>query len=154
MAKGSSPLEQEAAQSTTALGPLVGLAREDFVGAVALLLRETATDPARTMRHVQSFGDDVVKILTGKSDLAPDPKDHRFADSAWKTNLVYRRLLQAYVATQKELNEYIDGSDLDAREKGQARFFASLVTDALAPSNWLFGNPAAVRKILDTVPVP
>ena len=38
-------LENEAAQSTNALGPLVGLAREDFVGAVALLLRETASDP-------------------------------------------------------------------------------------------------------------
>ena len=80
MAKGTSPLENEAAQSTTALGPLVGLAREDFVGAVALLLRETATDPARTARHMKSFGDDVVKILTGKSDLAPDPKDKRFMD--------------------------------------------------------------------------
>jgi polyhydroxyalkanoate synthase len=32
-------LENEAAQSTNALGPLIGVAREDFVGAVALLLR-------------------------------------------------------------------------------------------------------------------
>jgi polyhydroxyalkanoate synthase subunit PhaC len=59
-------LEHEAAQSTTALGPLVGLAREDFVGAVALLLRETASDPGRTVKHMQGFGEDVVKILTGK----------------------------------------------------------------------------------------
>ena len=31
-------VETDAAQSTMALGPLVGLAREDFVGAIAMLL--------------------------------------------------------------------------------------------------------------------
>jgi polyhydroxyalkanoate synthase subunit PhaC len=45
---------------------------------------------------------------------------------------------------------YIETSKLDAVEKGRAQFFASLVTDALAPSNWVLGNPAAVRKIVDT----
>ena len=50
-------LENEAAQSTNALGPLVGLAREDFVGAVALLLRETASDPGRAMRHARTMGE-------------------------------------------------------------------------------------------------
>ena len=65
MAKHGSPLENEAAQSTTALGPLVGLAREDFVGAVALLLRETASDPGRALKHTKVWADDVVKIGTG-----------------------------------------------------------------------------------------
>ena len=53
MAKGTT-LENEAAQSTTALGPLIGIAREDFIGAVALLLRETASDPQRMMKHAQT----------------------------------------------------------------------------------------------------
>ena len=82
MAKAKVTLENEAAQSTNALGPLVGLAREDFVGAVALLLRETASDPNRVMRHARTFGEDMVKIMTGKSELAPDPKDKRFMDPA------------------------------------------------------------------------
>ncbi len=51
MADKGVSLENEAAQATTALGPLVGLAREDFVGAVAMLLRETASDPARSHRE-------------------------------------------------------------------------------------------------------
>ena len=90
MAKGGTTLENEAAQFTTALGPLVGLAREDFVGAVALLLRETATDPKRSLRHMQAFGEDVVKILSGKSELAPEPKDKRFMDPAWRYNPFFR----------------------------------------------------------------
>ena len=52
----STKLENEAAQSTNALGPLIGVAREDFVGAVAVLLRETASDPQRLMKHAQSMG--------------------------------------------------------------------------------------------------
>ncbi len=43
MARSEVKLENEAAQSTNALGPLVGLAREDFVSAVALLLRTVLT---------------------------------------------------------------------------------------------------------------
>src|SRR2546427_381489 len=44
----------------------------------------------------------------------------------------------------------IETSTLDGAEKGRAQFFASLVTDALAPSNFVLGNPVAVRKIVDT----
>ena len=72
---GPVELENEASQSTNALGPLIGVAREDFVSAVALLLRETASDPRRFVRHAQSMGEDMVKIMTGKSELAPDPKN-------------------------------------------------------------------------------
>ena len=49
-------LENEAAQSTAALGPLVGIAREDLMGAVALLLRESASDPQRIVKHARSMG--------------------------------------------------------------------------------------------------
>ncbi len=41
MPRHGTTLDNEAAQSTTALGPLAGLAREAFVGTVALLMRET-----------------------------------------------------------------------------------------------------------------
>ena len=150
MAKGSSPLEQEAAQSTTALGPLVGLAREDFVGAVALLLRETATDPARTMRHVQSFGDDVVKILTGKSDLSPDPKDKRFMDPAWRYNPFFRAGAQYYLAVQRGMKHWLEELQLDELERDRANFIANIIIDGLAPTNTLLGNPTAQKRLIDS----
>src|SRR5262245_62409100 len=58
--------------------------------------------------------------------------------------------MQAYLATQAELNRFIESSIIDAREKGKAKYFASLVTDALAPSNFMLGNPVALRKVIDT----
>ncbi len=150
MTKGSSPLEHEAAQSTTALGPLVGLAREDFVGAVALLLRETATDPARTVRHMQSFGDDVVKILTGKSDLAPDPKDKRFMDPAWRYNPFFRAGAQYYLAVQRGMKHWLEELQLDDLERDRANFIANIIIDGLAPTNTLVGNPTAQKRLIDS----
>ena len=47
-----------------------------------------------------------------------------------KNNALYARLMQAYLATQKELAHFIDKSELNKIEKGRAHFFASLITDA------------------------
>lgn len=150
MADDTPNLVEEAAQSTTALGPLMGLAREDFVGAIGLLLRETASDPARTMRHAQSFSEDVVKIMIGQSELAPDPKDKRFMDPAWRFNPFFKAGAQYYLAVQKGMKTWIDELELDALERDRANFISAIIIDALAPTNTLIGNPSAQKRILDS----
>lgn len=143
-------LFDEAAQSTTALGPLMGLAREDFIGAIGLLLRETASDPARTMRHTQAFSEDVVKIMMGKSDLSPDPKDKRFMDPAWQYNPFFKAGAQYYLAVQKGMKSWIDELELDALERDRANFISAIIIDALAPTNTLLGNPSAQKRVVDS----
>ncbi|MGN6496233.1 MAG: PHA/PHB synthase family protein, partial [Tsuneonella sp.] len=143
-------LENEAAQSTTALGPLVGLVREDFTGAVALLLRESLGDPARTMRHAQAVGQDMVRIVTGKSDLAPDPKDKRFKDPAWQYNPFLRAGAQYYLAVQKGMKNWLADLELDALERDRANFISQIIIDALAPTNTLMGNPTAQKRLVDS----
>lgn len=133
-----------------ALGPLVGLAREDFVGAIAMLLRETASDPARTMRHAKSFSDDVVKIMTGKSDLAPEPRDKRFMDPAFNFNPFYKAGMQYFLAVQKSARNWIDDLNLDALEKDRASFISQIVIDALSPTNSFAGNPMAQKRLIDS----
>ncbi|KPP96510.1 alpha/beta hydrolase [Erythrobacter sp. HL-111] len=143
-------LENEAAQSTNALGPLIGVAREDFVGAVALLLRETASDPARTFRHAQKMGEDMVKIMTGKSDLAPDPRDKRFLDPAWQFNPFYRAGVQYYLAVQKGMRGWLEDLELDELERNRANFIAQIILDGLSPTNTLAGNPTAQKRLIDS----
>ena len=143
-------LENEAAQSTTALGPLVGLAREDFVGAIALLLRETASDPQRAMRHAQGIGQDMVKIMTGKSDLAPDPADKRFRDPAWQYNPFFRAGAQYYLAVQKGMRSWLEELELDELERDRANFISTIIIDALSPTNTLVGNPTAQKRVIDS----
>ncbi len=150
MAKGETTLEREAAGSTTALGPLIGLAREDFVGAVALLLRETASDPQRTVKHARSFGEDMVKIMTGKSELAPDPKDKRFKDPAWQYNPFFRAGAQYYLAVQKGMKSWLDDLELDELERDRANFISNIIIDGLAPTNTLAGNPSAQKRLIDS----
>lgn len=143
-------LENEAAQSTNALGPLIGVAREDFVSAVALLLRETASDPARLVRHSTAIAQDMVKIMTGKSDLAPDPKDKRFMDPAWAYNPFFRAGAQYYLAVQKGMKNWLEELELDELERNRANFIANIILDGLAPTNSLAGNPTAQKQIINS----
>jgi polyhydroxyalkanoate synthase subunit PhaC len=139
-----------AAENTLAINPLVGIQPRDMADAARSLLKAVAATPRKASRHYGQYLRELSKVVKGDSPLAPEPKDRRFADAAWRGNALYKRLMQAYLATRKELDAFIDDSRLDAKEKGRAHFFASLVTDALAPSNWVLGNPTAVRKIIDT----
>ncbi|MEP3051548.1 MAG: alpha/beta fold hydrolase [Erythrobacter sp.] len=150
MAESTVKLENEAAQSTSALGPLVGVAREDFVGAVALLLRETASDPKRFMKHAQSLSEDMVKILTGKSELAPHPKDKRFMDPAWQYNPFFKAGAQYYLAVQKGMRSWLEELELDELERNRANFIANIILDGLAPTNTLIGNPTAQKRVIDS----
>ncbi len=143
-------LEDEAAQHTSALGPLVGLTREDIFGAVAVLLRETASDPARFMRHSQAMGEDMIKIMTGQSDLAPNPRDKRFMDPAWQYNPFMRAGAQYYLAVQKGMANWLDELELDALEKDRARFISTIIIDSIAPTNTLIGNPTAQKRLIDS----
>ena len=60
------------------------------------------------------------------SEAQTDPKDKRFADPAWQSNPLLKRLLQAHTATGKELGRYIDATSLNARDKARAHLVASI----------------------------
>ena len=141
-------LEDEAAQHTSALGPLVGLTREDIFGAVAVLLRETASDPQRLMKHSQAMGGDMIKIMTGKSELAPDPRDKRFMDPAWQYNPFMRAGMQYFLAVQKGMAGWLEDLELDELEKDRARFVSTIIIDSLSPTNTLIGNPSAQKMAI------
>lgn len=141
-------LEDEAVQHTTALGPLIGLTREDIFGAVAVMLRETASDPQRLMKHSQAMGEDMIKIMTGKSDLAPNPKDRRFQDPTWQYNPFMRAGMQYYLAVQKGAARWLEDLELDELEKDRARFISNIIIDSLAPTNTLMGNPGAQKMAI------
>lgn len=136
--------------ATMALGPLTGLAREDFVGAVGLMLRQTAANPDKVIKAAGSFSEDVIKIMTGNSDLAPDAKDKRFMDPAWRFNPFFKAGAQYFLAIQKGVKGYIEDLEMDALERDRANFISQLIIDALAPTNSLIGNPAAQKRLVDS----
>ena len=90
------------------------------------------------------------RIATGGSELAPDAKDKRFADSAWKDSAIYRALAQCYLAWGGALNRFVDEAKMEKRDAERARFIVSLLVDAMAPTNSILGNPVALRKLVET----
>jgi polyhydroxyalkanoate synthase len=93
---------------------------------------------------------EAVKVLGGASAVTPEPRDWRFADPAWKDHPVYRRWAQAYLAWSRAMDRLVDEAELDWRTTERARFAMSLLTSAAAPTNFLAGNPAAIKRGFDT----
>jgi len=82
--------------------------------------------------------------------VSPANSDKRFTDPAFADNPLYYLLAQQYLLTSKMVDELLDAAELDPTEEIKARFAAGFIIDALAPTNTLVGNPAAVRRAFDT----
>jgi len=150
MSKSKIDLGGEVADNTVALNPIVGLAREDLMGAVGLMLRETAGKPAIAAKHLQKFSGEVVKMIKDESELAPDPKDKRFLDATWQKNRFYKFGMQYYLAVQKGVGEWMKDLELDELERARASFVTTMILDSLSPTNSLIGNPGALKKAFET----
>lgn len=151
MANRIDDIAAKAAETTTALNPLLGgINREELLGAVAMMLRQTTTNPKATMKFAGRMTKENVEILLGKSERAPAPKDRRFKDPAWANNPFYKRGLQTYLAMQDNLNEWVGDLAMGEIEHARAQFVLGMITDALAPTNTLIGNPAARKRAIDS----
>jgi polyhydroxyalkanoate synthase len=150
MASGKIDLGGGAAENTVAVSPIIGLAREDLLGAVGVLLRETAGRPFKAIKHTKAFTEDLIKIIRDESDLGPDPKDKRFADSTWKTNRLYKGAMQYYFAVQKNVANWAKDLELDELERARANFVLQMILDSISPTNSFIGNPAAIKKAYET----
>jgi polyhydroxyalkanoate synthase len=143
-------IRDQAAQHTLAANPLVGVRGQDVAESARVLFGAMLRDPALLVRGYLSFLGELGRIAAGGSALAPDAKDKRFADPAWTDSAAYRGLAQCYLAWSGALTRLIDEAKLDTRDAERARFIISLVVDALAPTNSLAGNPAALKRLVDT----
>ncbi len=85
----------------------------------------------------------------GVSPRAPSPKDRRFADPAWRHSWLLRRIAQAYLAAVATTGELIGDAQLDWAADGELRFAAENIADAVAPTNFLWSNPAALKVTID-----
>jgi polyhydroxyalkanoate synthase len=149
-AASAGDIREQAAQYTLAANPLVGVRGRDILASAGVLLGRMVANPAVAAKQGVSLLGELVRIATGGSALAPDTKDKRFADPAWRESAAYRALAQCYLAWGNALNRFVDEAQMDKRDAERARFVISLLTDAFSPTNSLAGNPAALKRLLDT----
>ena len=130
--------------------PFVGLTREQVVAALARLGQRLAVEPGVAVATAVDSASELVRVAVGRSDVAPERGDRRFSDPTWQQNPVFRRLLQAYLVENDAAHRLIDEVELDTKSRARAHFAMSLLTEAVAPTNFLPTNPDAVAKAVQT----
>jgi polyhydroxyalkanoate synthase len=76
--------------------------------------------------------------------------DRRFADPAWAGNPLFFAIQRAYQAAAKLTTDVLAAGQGDAVQDAKAQMAASFMVDALAPTNFLLTNPAALKRAFET----
>ena len=88
-------------------GSLADIEPAELAGTV---MKALASSPQNVATQWMNFATEWGKIVTGKSDLAPDPRDRRFADPAWKTSNLHKALAQSYMAWGKAVTDMVQAT--------------------------------------------
>ena len=124
---------------------------EEHQAAAARSLGRVLIGCSAAARAGISLGAELIRVGIGRSDLTPERSDTRFRDPTWTENLYFRRLLQTYLAWCRSIDVLVDSLEEDDwRRAAKARFLLGILTSAAAPTNFLGGNPAALKHLLDT----
>ncbi|WP_213959895.1 MULTISPECIES: alpha/beta fold hydrolase [unclassified Variovorax] len=109
-----------------------------------------AKRPQETVGAVGRAAGELAKVALGRSAVEPAAGDRRFDDPAWRDNAVYKRVMQGHLALSRETLRLAGQLGLPAHEAARAKMILGIVADALAPTNVLPGNPAAIKRTIET----
>lgn len=128
-----------------ALGRLgLGLAMNPVAAGAAWVRYVAAVAGATAAAGARALGVQV------QGPIDPEPEDRRFADPAWETNAWFFLLKERHLLLSRLLQDMAERSVVDDRTREKARFALRLLSDALAPSNRLWSNPAALKLAFET----
>jgi polyhydroxyalkanoate synthase len=87
---------------------------------------------------------------TPPGPVEPELSDRRFADPTWSAHPAFYALQQTYLLWGRYLRDVVAAADLEPATAEKAAYIANLTIDALAPTNLLWTNPAALRRAAET----
>lgn len=122
----------------------------DLLDSAADLARQAVRQPGAVFTAGLGFARGIGRVLRGQSERSPAAGDRRFADPAWRESRVYGGLLKGYLELCDALQQYAKQSGLDEKQAERAAFLMTQIGDALAPTNFLPTNPAALRRARET----
>ena len=120
------------------------------LGDVGRSIWKTARRSRGSLSRTTGLAAEAARITVGRSAIAPDRKDWRFADATWQDNQLYRRVMQYYLAWAESMEAMVTSANLDWRAEERARFFVGMAVSAAAPTNTFLGNPAALKRAIET----
>ena len=143
-------ISEAAARNTLALNPLVGIRSQDLADSAGILFKAMINEPKVAAEQWFSFLGELAQIASGKSERAPKAGDRRFSDPTWKESELHSGLLKSYLAWGDAVTGLVDKTSLSDIDKARVHLITEILIDAVAPTNAIFTNPAAARKLLDT----
>src|ERR1700691_4536060 len=144
-----------AADAILGANPFVGVNSRDVLNSLRQFATQLAAHPDRVGARLSDLMFDLMRVATGTSDREPESGDRRFADPAFADNPYFRGLMQGYLAWRAAMHDLVGlgtevGPGEDWKVPAQERFAVTLLTEALAPTNLLAGNPAALKRAFET----
>jgi polyhydroxyalkanoate synthase subunit PhaC len=126
--------------------------RQRFFAADAALRlgASLARRPGKVAGRLTDLGRELGRAAAGGADVSPPRGDRRFSDPAWEENPLFHRLMQAYLATSEAVDGLIRDAELDIQTERRVRFPIENLRDALAPTNFPWSNPAAIKAAVST----
>jgi polyhydroxyalkanoate synthase subunit PhaC len=145
-----SDLPDLVADSLAGQNILVDLRISELLDIATKLVDRAFRNPAAMAEEGAQLARELQKVANGTSRWAPSRNDKRFNDPAWAENTFYKSLLQSYMAWSQSLQNFAEKAGFESKETGRAKFLLTQISEALAPTNFLFSNPAAVKAAIDS----
>jgi polyhydroxyalkanoate synthase subunit PhaC len=143
-------ISEDASRNTLALNPLVGITGQDLADSAGVLFKAIVNEPKVAAEQWLSFLGELGSIVAGKSERAPQAGDRRFSDATWKESALHGGMLKAYLAWGDAVSGFVDKTSLSDIDKARAHLVTEILIDAVAPTNAMLTNPAAMRKFVDS----
>ena len=130
--------------------------------ALGAMARSLAADPSPLIDAQMTWWDGYLRLwrqgaqrLRGEEPAepvaAPEPDDRRFRDQAWTENWVFDHLKQSYLLTAACVQSAVGNlRGLDEKDAAKLAFCSRQFVDAMAPTNFLATNPAALKETAET----
>ena len=153
---------------TTAAGDAVGPETEILAAVDPLALGEAgaqlvvglALNPLGALQAYGSYASGLVAATSAAAVRAlgggapgpvePGRKDKRFDDPTWQENPAYFWLQQSYLLFGRLAQDLVEAGAGSGAGATKLRLATEIVVDALAPTNVLPGNPAALKRAFET----
>ena len=130
-----------------------------FGAALAGLGKRLASEPALVAGTALQFATGLAELsavvtaralgATTSGPVPTDEPDARFSDPAWESNPGFYGLRQCYLLWARAMKELAEAGR-DEELGGKAEFAVDQLVDAFAPTNFLLGNPAALKRAFET----
>ena len=117
--------------------------------------------PQELSRAISDLSEDVLNLqahlvrrasgLPSDDVIEPHADDRRFADPVWSDEPTWDMVKESYLALTRCLEDMLfETPGLSEKERRRAAFWVRKWLNAMAPTNFLFTNPVAMRRFIDS----